>query len=175
MKKFFAIFLIFALVGSLAACSNTPSDSSKTSDMSTSSADLPSSGRDEISEVEDESKGTTQTDGSNILIAYFTMPEDVDTTGVDAVAGASVVVNNDEVMGNVEYMASIIQNTVGGDLFQIETVQQYPLDHDTLVDQAAEEQDTGARPELSTHIENLDQYDIIFLGYPKMQYGFLSV
>lgn len=167
MKKFFAIFLIFALVGSLAACSNTPSDSSKTSDMSTSSADLPLSGRDEISEVEDESKGTTQTDGSNIPIAYFTMPEDVDTTGVDAVAGASVVVNNDEVMGNVEYMASIIQNTVGGDLFQIETVQQYPLDHDTLVDQAAEEQDTGARPELSTHIENLDQYDIIFLGYPN--------
>ena len=160
MKKFFAIFLIFALVGSLAACSNTPSDSSKTSDMSTSSADLPLSGRDEISEVEDESKGTTQTDGSNILIAYFTMPEDVDTTGV---------------MGNVEYMASIIQNTVGGDLFQIETVQQYPLDHDTLVDQAAEEQDTGARPELSTHIENLDQYDIIFLGYPKMEQGYICV
>ena len=57
------------------------------------------------------------------------MPEDVDTTGVDAVAGASVVVNNDEVMGNVEYMASIIQNTVGGDLFQIETVQQLSLIH----------------------------------------------
>ena len=43
-------------------------------------------------------------------------------------------------MGNVEYIASIIQDTVGGDLFQIETVEQYPLDHDPLVDQAAQEQ-----------------------------------
>lgn len=70
-------------------------------------------------------------------------------------------------MGNVEYMASVIQETVGGNLFQIETVQQYPLDHDPLVDQAAEEQDADARPELATHIENLDPYDTIFLGYPN--------
>ena len=70
-------------------------------------------------------------------------------------------------MGNVEYMASIIQSTVGGDLFRIETVEQYPLDHDPLVDQAAQEQDEDARPELSTHIENLEQYDTIFLGYPN--------
>ena len=104
---------------------------------------------------------------SNILIAYFTMPEDVDTTGVDAVAGASIVVSDGRVMGNVEYMASIIQQTVGGDLFRIETVQQYPLDHDPLVDQAAAEQDADARPELATHIENPDQYDVIFLGYPN--------
>lgn len=48
-------------------------------------------------------------------------------------------------------MASIIQSTVGGDLFRIETVEQYPLDHDLLVDQAAQEQDEDARPELSTH------------------------
>ena len=77
------------------------------------------------------------------------------------------MVNGGETMGNVEYMAGIIQNTVGGGLFRIETVQQYPLDHDALVDQAAEEQDAGARPELSTHIENLGQYDTIFLGYPN--------
>lgn len=106
-------------------------------------------------------------EGNNILIAYFTMPEDVDTEGVDAVAGASIVVDEGKIMGNVEYIASIIQDTVGGDLFQIETVEQYPLDHDPLVDQAAQEQGEDARPELSTHIENLEQYDTIFLGYPN--------
>ena len=103
------------------------------------------------------------------------MPEDVDPEGADAVAGASIVVDNGEIMGNVEYMAGIIQDTVGGDLFQIETVQQYPLDHETLVDQAAEEQDADARPELSTHIENLDQYDTIILGYPNLEQGFARV
>lgn len=106
-------------------------------------------------------------EGNNILIAYFTMPEDVDTEGVDAIAGASIVVDEGKIMGNVEYIASIIQDTVGGDLFQIETVEQYPLDHDPLVDQAAQEQGKDARPELSTHIENLEQYDTIFLGYPN--------
>lgn len=106
-------------------------------------------------------------EGNNILVAYFTMPEDVDTEGVDAIAGASIVVDEGKIMGNVEYIASIIQDTVGGDLFQIETVEQYPLDHDPLVDQAAQEQGEDARPELSTYIENLEQYDTIFLGYPN--------
>ena len=55
----------------------------------------------------------------------------------------------------------------GGELFQIETVQQYPLEHEPLVDLAAEEQDAGARPELSSHIEDPSQYDVIFLGYPN--------
>ena len=43
------------------------------------------------------------------------------------------------------------------------------------MDQAAAEQDENARPELAGHLENADQYDVMFLGYPKIQYGFLSV
>ena len=50
------------------------------------------------------------------------MPEDIDTEGIDADAGASVVVKDGQVMGNLEYMADVIQQTVGGDLFRIETV-----------------------------------------------------
>lgn len=105
--------------------------------------------------------------GSSILIAYFTMPEDVDPAGADAVAGASIVVRDDEILGNVEYMAQTIQQAVGGDLLRIETVEEYPLEHEALVDFAAEEQEAGARPELATQIENLEQYDTIFLGYPN--------
>ena len=56
---------------------------------------------------------------------------------------------------------------MGGDLFRIETVQDYPLDHDPLVDQAADEQEENLRPELASHIENLEQYDTIILGYPN--------
>lgn len=83
------------------------------------------------------------------------MPEDVDTEGIDANAGASVVVRDGQVMGNLEYMADVIQQTIGGDLFRIETVEEYPLDHDPLVDQAAQEQDEEARPELSTQTGDL--------------------
>lgn len=108
-----------------------------------------------------------ENENSNILIAYFTVPEDIDTNGIDANSGASVVVKDEEVLGNMEYMALTIQDAIGGDLFRIETKEAYPLDHEPLVDQAAEEQDENARPELATHIENPEQYDTILLGYPN--------
>lgn len=43
----------------------------------------------------------------------------------------------------------------------------YPSDHDPLVDQAADEQDENARPELKNHIEDLGQYDTVILGFPN--------
>lgn len=123
---------------------------------------------------EQESTGQEQTEpaaeeagDSSILIAYFSVPEDIDTEGIDADAGASVVVRDGQTMGNLEFMADIIAQTVGGDLFRIETTEEYPLDHDPLVDQAAVEQEEEARPQLSTEITNLEQYDTILLGYPN--------
>lgn len=100
---------------------------------------------------------------AKILIAYFTVPQ---TSGVDAVAQASRVVENGEVMGNVEFIANTIREETGGDLFAIETVQTYPGEHQALLDFAAAEMAANSRPELSTSISNLDDYDVIFLGYP---------
>lgn len=107
------------------------------------------------------------TDNENILIAYFSVPENVDTDGIDANSGASIVVKNKDVLGNMQYMAMTIQEAIGGELFRIETKKKYPLEHETLVNQAKEEQNEEVRPELATHIENVEQYDIIFLGYPN--------
>lgn len=100
----------------------------------------------------------------NILIAYFTVPE---TDGVDTVAGASRVAVDGTVMGNNEYIANLIQQETGGDLFAIETVQEYPGTHDALLEFAYNEMMDDARPELASQIENLDSYDTIFLGYPN--------
>ena len=107
------------------------------------------------------------TDNENILIAYFSVPENVDTDGIDANSGASIVVKNKDVLGNMQYMAMTIQEAIGGELFRIETKEKYPLEHETLVNQAKEEQNEEVRPELATHIENVEQYDMIFLGYPN--------
>lgn len=107
------------------------------------------------------------TDDENILIAYFSVPENVDTDGIDANSGSSIVVKNKDVLGNMQYMAMTIQEAIDGELFRIETTEEYPLEHETLINQAKEEQNEDARPELATHIENVEQYDIIFLGYPN--------
>ena len=60
---------------------------------------------------------------------------------------------------------------VGGDLFSIRTSVVYPADGGELIDYAAQEQEENARPELTTHIENLDGYDTIFIGYPNWWAG----
>lgn len=91
----------------------------------------------------------------------------METDGVDTVAGASRVAVDGEVLGNNQYIAQIIRQQVGGDLFPIETVQEYPTTHEPLLDFAYEEKADNARPELATQIENLDSYDVIFLGFPN--------
>ena len=102
--------------------------------------------------------------GSDILIAYFSVPE---TDGVDTVGGASRVAVDGAVLGNNQYVAQLIQQETGGDLFRIETVQEYPGNHDPLLDFAWNERADNARPELATQIEGLDRYNVIFLGYPN--------
>ena len=163
VKQHLAVFLLVALFCSLAACSSEGAAGSASPALPAASSSMPAA-------QAASGTGNAASDGEgspNILIAYVTMPENVDTSGVDSVAGASVVVRDGQALGNTEFMAGVIQNAVGGELFQIETVQQYPLEHEPLVDLAAEEQDAGARPELSSHIEDPSQYDVIFLGYPN--------
>ena len=99
----------------------------------------------------------------NILIVYFSVMEN---DGVDTVGGASRVAVDDELSGNNEYVAELIQQEVGGDLFRIETVQEYPTTHEPLLEFAHNEGNEGTRPELSSELTGLENYDIIFLGYP---------
>lgn len=162
VKQHLAVFLLVALFCSLAACSSEGAAGSASPALPAASSSMPAQAASGTGNAASDGKGSP-----NILIAYFTMPENVDASGVDSVAGASVVVRAGQALGNTEFMAGVIQNAVGGELFQIETVQQYPLEHEPLVDLAAEEQDAGARPELSSHIEDPSQYDVIFLGYPN--------
>lgn len=91
----------------------------------------------------------------------------LETDDVDTVSSASRVATDNGVVGNTQFIAQAIQQAVGGDLFAIETVQQYPGTHDELLDFAYNELRENARPELASQIENLDDYDTIFLGYPN--------
>lgn len=107
---------------------------------------------------------------SNILIAYFTWadnthvenPDEVDT---DASTSASVLAP-----GNAAIVASYIQDAVGGDLFSIRVTEPYSSNYDECLDRAAEEKAENARPALANRVENMDEYDIVFLGYPNWWY-----
>lgn len=164
MKKAIVLLLAAVICTGLTACNTGNTEISQETVSQTETV------------VEEDTSDTNDTitndSESKILIAYFSLPENADTSGVDAVAGASIVLDNEKVLGNTEYMAYAIQEAVDGDLFRIETVQQYPLEHEPLVEMADEEQNGNARPELLNRVENMEQYDTIFFGLSQLVGGY---
>lgn len=108
----------------------------------------------------DDSK--VDTNEEKTLIVYFSLPEN---TG-DAKEDSTVTVDG-EAIGNTQYIANLIQENTGADIYRIEPVKEYNVnDHQELIDDAKEEQNNDARPEIKTRISNFDEYDIIYVGYP---------
>jgi flavodoxin len=70
-------------------------------------------------------------------------------------------------VGNTEVVAGMIQKITGGDMFHIESVTAYPNDYTKTTEVAKDELRAKARPMLTGHVENMNAYDIIFLGYPN--------
>lgn len=68
--------------------------------------------------------------------------------------------------GNTQHLAQTISDATGADLFRIETVNPYPTDYNECTEVAREELDNGVRPELNDTVENLDDYDVVFVGCP---------
>lgn len=70
-------------------------------------------------------------------------------------------------VGNTEVAAKMIEEAVGGELFCIDSVKTYPEDCTETTKVAQEELNANARPKLSSHVQDVDSYDVIFLGYPN--------
>ncbi|MDR1902310.1 MAG: flavodoxin [Treponema sp.] len=68
--------------------------------------------------------------------------------------------------GNTERLAKTVRELAGGDLFEIVPVNPYPSDYNACLARASQELSQNSRPPLSTHVENMDAYNIIFIGYP---------
>ena len=68
--------------------------------------------------------------------------------------------------GNTEIVAEFIQKAVGGDLFEIETVREYSKDYMTCTEEAQEELRTKARPELKAYLDDISEYDNVFVCGP---------
>lgn len=155
-KNFYSIVLSVFLILSMSACRRNVDEETPSSQQSAGISTTPVSSEENI----DKSHGNT-------LIVYFAVAENSE---VDAVSSASVVTVDGEAKGRIRALADIIQKNTGGDLFSIQTSEDYPADGRKLIDFAAKEQDENTRPELTSHIENLEEYDTIFIGYPNWWY-----
>lgn len=171
MKRLCLIFLSLLMLLSMTACGSGQEASTQESEVVESTPEV--SSEPTMQEQEDDMQQAMENGqedlseeeviGDKTLIAYFSLI-DIVPEGADASAHATPSI------GNTESAAMEIQEQVGGDLFAIQTVQTYPVSHSECSAIAEEEMRSDARPELSTHVENMDEYDTIYIGYPIWWY-----
>ena len=155
MKKWISLLLALAMTISRAACgnSNQENPTEPPASVSASTGEEPPVPTDtekpaeepaeDLAEEPAKSETPTAGDSSSVLIAYFSWS------------------------GNTEQVAQIIQQETGEDLFEIAPATAYTDDYNELLDIAQQEQSDNARPELAGQVENWEQYDTIFVGYPN--------
>ena len=68
--------------------------------------------------------------------------------------------------GNTERAAEYIQQAVGGDLFEVETVKPYATSYSACIEEAKQELRTDARPELKKYLTDISAYDTVFVCGP---------
>lgn len=147
MKKLFLPLASLLLLFSLTACGGEQQPTA-TPDSSTppptASQPLVSQPSDDTPPEETPTESDApETGGKNILVAYFSWS------------------------GNTRTVAEAIQSHLDTAIFEIATVNGYSEDYDTVLDEAQAEQRENARPELNAQVEDMDGYDVIFLGYPN--------
>jgi flavodoxin len=109
--------------------------------------------------------GACGNSGSDSTSAKQTPSETVNTTSVSDNGKTLVIYFSHS--GNTRSVAEKIADKTDADLFEIVTVREYSSDYNTVVEEAKQEQNENARPELKEAIENIDEYDTVFLGYPN--------
>lgn len=67
---------------------------------------------------------------------------------------------------NTKAIAEIIHENIGGTLVALELESPYPENYKATVDQVAKENETGYLPPLKTTIDNIKEYDLVFIGFP---------
>ena len=173
MKKILSLVMTLALATTLIACGNAGSQEQPKPSVSQNTEATVADSRTEENESEPENTDgdTVQSDSADeterqeesseesketvnrILIAYFSR------------TGENYSVGYIE-KGNTHIIADMIAEQTDGDTFEISTVTPYPDAYDECTDIAQQERNENARPELVESLDNLDDYDVIFIGYP---------
>lgn len=69
--------------------------------------------------------------------------------------------------GNTRIIANQINDNVHGDVFEIAAVDSYSSDYNEAVERARKELSEQYRPKLKIKVENMESYNVVFVGYPN--------
>ena len=144
MKKIFSVIIILSLIFTLTACGGNSGNSANENSSSSSHGNGSSSVSASETDSTDNSNETNQNENSaNSLVVYFSWS------------------------GNTENVAEAIAEQTGSDIFKIIPETPYSDDYNTVIDVAQSEQRSNARPSISGSISNIEQYDVIYVGFPN--------
>ena len=150
MKRLLSIIMCCLMLIPLAACTKTNEVSEDSSAATEINSQTENASKQDIASLENESSTVVQesseaetTAGNNQIVVYFSWS------------------------GNTEAVAKEIQSQTGADIFQIIPVKAYSSNYNEVVDYAKKEQGENARPEISGKIDNINQYDVIYFGFPN--------
>ena len=171
MNKLFALILAWAMLAALVSCGTNTGNTSSTETGSLNETAFQEGQEDRNEAMPPNEAVSPVSSDTNVLIAYFfrvgntDFPEDV-----DAVSSASLLRKDGALYGNTQYVAALIQQATGGDLFLIETEEKYPADYDETDQLGGKENRERSRPALASHVDDIADYDMIYLGYPNWYY-----
>ena len=147
MRKWLSGILAVMLLG-LTACGTASTD--------TGSSDIRSNDTEVMSKSVDtatEEVKTLDNADSKSLVVYFSR------------SGENWNVGTVE-KGSTQLVAEYIADKTGAEIYRIEPVTPYPDSYSEMLKVAEEEQKENKRPEIKTPVDNWEQYDRIYLGYP---------
>ena len=109
-----------------------------------------------------------------ILLAFSFLISSCSSQGTrnkEAIADATVDSNKILIVylsrtNNTKAIAEIIQKNVGGKLVAIELEKPYPENYEVTVQQVVKENETGYLPPLKTKVDSIQNYDVVFIGFP---------
>ena len=139
MKKILTIMCLalFAIMTAACGSAETPAKTEKT-----------------VSNNNSVSTQAPAAQGKRILVAYFSRADE-NTGGVGYIE-----------KGNTRILAEMAADITKGDLFEIKTVKPYPKEYRPATEVAKQEKENNERPEINGPLPDMNQYDVIFLGYP---------
>ncbi|MDE7213941.1 MAG: hypothetical protein K2N42_05120 [Anaeroplasmataceae bacterium] len=145
MKKLILFCIVILSLLGVASCKSTLEE------------EKPTEENNPIENEENPNQEAPASSNKKVLIAYFSLAENM-VNEIDAEASASM-----SLPGDVTRLAYYIQKYTGGDIFSIHTIKKYPNDFQAVVD---ENHNEAVNPKLEKKVENLEQYNQVFIGYP---------
>lgn len=155
MRTIMAFLLAGVMAFSLTACGNSTQKEENTRSEGTEVSAADDVVTENSIQTEASDVGNTDMDstGSSILIAYFSLAGEQYSVGVVE-------------EGNTSIIAHMIAEQTGADLFEIEAVTPYPDTYDGLLEVSQQEMDENTRPEIAGIVDNMEDYDTVFIGFP---------